>query len=699
MNRVFSVLLLLIAVPTLVKSQPLRTGSEFQANTYTTDSQWLPSVASDADGNFVVVWNSYGQDGSYHGIFGQRFASNATPLGGEFQVNSFTTARQFAENPAVASDAEGNFVVVWTNYGQYPYPITLQRFASDGSFLGGEFQANSFTTGSSPYHAHIGMAADGNFVVVWNIWAQDGDDQGVFGQHFGSDGTPQGDEFQVNTFTTGLQWTSHAAVAPGGNFVVVWESYPGQDGDRPGIFGQRFSSGGIPQGTEFQVNTYTTGKQRSARVAMDTAGNFVVMWNSYGQDGDGSGVFGQRFGSDGSFLGEEYQLNSYTTYNQYGFSISMDARGNFVGIWSSWRDEDENGVFGQRFSSDGLPIGGEFQANSYTTGHQVRPSVAADADGDFVVVWDSLGPDGDAWGVFGQRFLSEPPKDELAADFGASGLWHYNASIWVKRTGWNPEKLLGWGNKLVADFGPSRGLWLYGSGGWMKITSWQPAQMVTCHDKLVAAFGPGRGVWIYDTSGWTKLTSWDPEKLSCCGAKIAADFGSVRGTWIYDSGSWSKITKWDPYELVCWGGQWVAAFNAGRGLWLHNTSGWTKLTSWEPEQVVACADKFFADFGMGRGLWLYDSSGWTKITSWDSYDFTCWGGKLAAAFDSDRGLWLYDVSSGWTKITGWEPVRIEALAGKLVGDFGSGRGIYTYDTDWTKISGWNSEELEAVNLF
>jgi hypothetical protein len=79
-----------------------------------------------------------------------------------------------------------------------------------------------------------------------------------------------------------------------GNFVVVWRS-SGQDGSSNGIFGQRYSSDGAPLGTEFRVNTYTTNNQRLADVAADRVGNFVVVWESQGQDGAEYGVFGQRW--------------------------------------------------------------------------------------------------------------------------------------------------------------------------------------------------------------------------------------------------------------------------------------------------------------------------------------------------------------------------------------------------------------------
>ena len=45
---------------------------EFRVNTYTTGGQSRPSAAMDAGGNFVIVWQSYGQDGSNLGNFGRR---------------------------------------------------------------------------------------------------------------------------------------------------------------------------------------------------------------------------------------------------------------------------------------------------------------------------------------------------------------------------------------------------------------------------------------------------------------------------------------------------------------------------------------------------------------------------------------------------------------------------------------------------
>ncbi len=85
-----------------------------------------------------------------------------------------------------------------------------------------------------------------------------------------------------------------AAMDPDGNSVIAWNSY-GQDGSSHGVFAQGFANTGTRVGDEFRVNTFTDKDQAWPFVAMDPHGNFVVTWNSYEQDGSGWGVYEQRF--------------------------------------------------------------------------------------------------------------------------------------------------------------------------------------------------------------------------------------------------------------------------------------------------------------------------------------------------------------------------------------------------------------------
>ena len=71
------------------------------------------------------------------------------------------------------------------------------------------------------------------------------------------------------------------------------ESY--QDGSLNGIYAQRYNAARVVQEAEFQVNTYTTVDQTDPSIAIDNNGDFVIAWQSDGQDGDGHGIFAQRY--------------------------------------------------------------------------------------------------------------------------------------------------------------------------------------------------------------------------------------------------------------------------------------------------------------------------------------------------------------------------------------------------------------------
>ncbi len=375
------------------------TGSEFQVNTYTTNNQWRVAVAASGRGDFLVAWSSSIQDGSSDGIFAQRYDSSGATVGGEFQVNTTTVGSQ--SYPDVAMDGDGNFIVVWSTGD-----IVGQRFSSSGAMVGGEFTLNSYTT-STQMQPDIAMTQGGDFVVAWNSYTQDGNSWGVFGQRFDASANPVGGEFQANTVTAGLQIYPNVAMAESGEFVVVWNTGFSE------VDGQRFTSSGTAAGSEFSVNTTTASSQRNAEAIYDLDGEFVVAWRSYDQDGDGDGIFGQRFENDGTFDGGEFQINTYTTGSQSVPHIDRSGNGNMVVVWGSLngQDGDRSGTFGQLLDNSDTAVGSEFQANTYTTGRQAFSAVAMDDAGNFLATWISdrpgtIGQDGDLSGVFAQRFQS-----------------------------------------------------------------------------------------------------------------------------------------------------------------------------------------------------------------------------------------------------------------------------------------------------
>src|SRR5262245_21888515 len=95
------------------------------------------------------------------------------------------------------------------------------------------------------------------------------------------------------------------------------------------------AAGQVPIGPEFRVNSYTTGLQDQPRVAGDTAGNFVVVWRGYGPDASGAAILAQRYDSSGVTVGSEFRINTYTTGGQYDPFVASDPAGNFVVAWTT----------------------------------------------------------------------------------------------------------------------------------------------------------------------------------------------------------------------------------------------------------------------------------------------------------------------------------------------------------------------------
>jgi hypothetical protein len=133
----------------------------------------------------------------------------------------------------------------------------------------------------------------------------------------------------------------------------------------------------------------------------------VVDWESFGQDGDAYGAFGRRFDAAGNALAAEFQISAYTASSQRFPNVAMGSGGDFIVAWDSvGPDGDGRGVFVRRFDSSGGALGSELQVNEYATGDQLGGSVFRKSDGSYIVTWASNGQDGNGFGAFARRFDS-----------------------------------------------------------------------------------------------------------------------------------------------------------------------------------------------------------------------------------------------------------------------------------------------------
>ncbi|MCP4597245.1 DUF4214 domain-containing protein [Neptuniibacter sp.] len=331
-------------------------GEEFHVNTFTTGQQDRPLVVALDDGGWLVIWWSQGQDGSNYGVYGQRFDNNGDPDPfGEFPVNTYTNDNQ--DHPSAAALADGGWIITWSSNGQDGSYTGVygQRYDSQGiADPVGEFPINTYTHLYQTHPSTIGLD-DGGWLVVWAGYGSSG--SGIYSQRYDNNGVadPLG-EIKVSTSFDGNIGIPSVITLIDGGWVVTWM---GTDDSASGIFGQLYNSSGIPDPRgEFQVNTYTSGQQTHLDTAALSDGGWIVTWMSEDQDGSDIGIFGQRFDSNGVAdpIGE-FQVNTHTDSFQSVPSVAALPDGGWIITWfSNNQDGSSTGIFAQRYDAFGNPI-------------------------------------------------------------------------------------------------------------------------------------------------------------------------------------------------------------------------------------------------------------------------------------------------------------------------------------------------------
>lgn len=205
----------------------LPAGVEFRLNTTTLGYQLYPTLTTLADGSLIATWMSESQDGSDWAIVGQRMAADGSLIGGEFIANTFVSGAQ--QNASVTALEGGGFVISWDSAAQDGSGTGIygQVFAADATRIGPEFRVNTFTSGNQSLPSSTPLA-DGGFVISWSSMGQDGSSWGQYGQRFSATGNPVGQEFAINSITAGAQFADSTygsetlATLPDGTLVHVW---------------------------------------------------------------------------------------------------------------------------------------------------------------------------------------------------------------------------------------------------------------------------------------------------------------------------------------------------------------------------------------------------------------------------------------------------------------------------------------------
>ncbi len=274
-----------------------------------------------------------------------RAAAQITPGGGEIGAGA---SGVYQGLPAAASDLAGDFVVAWQRLSPTTggWDVFARRFSRGGAALGGEVQVSTTVGAGCRQNPAVAADALGNFVVVWQSNEESGGTSGIFGQLFGSGGAPVGGQFQVNTTASADALRPAVAMAPDGHFLVAWQSAAATAapaGTGWGIVARAYQPGGAAPTPELAVNLTSAGAQHSPAAAYlagaGTAGGYAVAWQSEGQDAPGvagaSAVLARLLDTAGNGLSGELAVNAPGTGAHGHPRMAADPSGNFTVAWEA----------------------------------------------------------------------------------------------------------------------------------------------------------------------------------------------------------------------------------------------------------------------------------------------------------------------------------------------------------------------------
>jgi hypothetical protein len=385
-----------------------------------------PALALNSSGGYLV-WEDNRTDGDGLGVSARKLDSGFSGSLAPFRVNSIGTANQ--ERPQVALLNGGGAVFVWQGGKPSFQHIYAHFLSANGTWVNvSDLMVNSSTT-SYQMNPAVATLANGNVVVVWSSANQYSANsmQDIYGQVLSPSGQKIGSEFLVNQFTTYNQRSPGVAGLAGGGYVVTWISEQERNGsnDNPDPSHQYQLSTNVPAGPsvdvyariypssgavggEFLVND-SFNPCANPTVAGGTDGGFMVSWGQKDLASIGTNswdIFARSFTTAGS-PGAVKRVNTTTYGDQLQPKISVSGT-DYLVVWTSLaQDGSMEGIFGQFLAWDTTPEGTELQINTTWINRQIHPATSSDGAGHFLVAWSGFSSGNLSFDLFAQRYISD----------------------------------------------------------------------------------------------------------------------------------------------------------------------------------------------------------------------------------------------------------------------------------------------------
>lgn len=204
-----------------------------------------------------------------------------------------------------------------------------------------------------------------------------------------------GRQFQVNSYSNNWQDDPDILALPDGGFLVTWDSYLDEYDGGPSAYivsGRRFDAAGRPVGDEFLIDGVDGAASTKPSITALRDGGYAVAW-SYSPDGilGQTEAYVQAFDADGTPRTAALRVDTVPLFEAVAPTVAATADGGFMVFFTADQsDSNFDDTYVRRFDRDGNPVGRERLLNTQEDYlDQGIVETAQLANGRFVAVWNS----------------------------------------------------------------------------------------------------------------------------------------------------------------------------------------------------------------------------------------------------------------------------------------------------------------------
>jgi hypothetical protein len=379
-----------------------------------------------------------------------------TPLGDDLVLAAFPPNVQAENSPQPACDDAGVCGLFWGDLRGLPdnkIDVLAAVLSPQGQAL---VPSRVLATGRSPNNP-IAVGLEQGFAVLWDYQFPDGHVSPVL-QYYDESLVPQGERITL-PFVQAIGGSRDPATYT--TFSQILRTPSGF-----ALYGTAIETPYLYNAFVFRVDR--NGRQIAARQRLDTPslsksvgvgfnglaaqpnGDFVGVYWRFGDNEEIGDAYVRRLAANGQRLGSEQRINPERNTNQGPPAVATAPDGSFLVVWRSTLVAGTSDILARRFSAQGQPLGKQFRVNNVHQIDQGWPVIASDAQGNYLIAWQSFTPPYH-WDIKGRLFRHDgtPVADEVRLN-QVRQLWQFLPQVAFSPTG---TVIAGWNSASVRQKG------------------------------------------------------------------------------------------------------------------------------------------------------------------------------------------------------------------------------------------------------